>query len=113
MKVLNILILVSLAVAAGAVKSAASELKQNHPNPFSSQTSITFVLDDQQNVCLNIYDLRGNKVRGLCNRTFTADTHDVVWDGKDASGSRVPDGIYFFRLETESMKETKKMLLMR
>lgn len=114
MKTKKMVILVVLVFLASGGASAASELKQNYPNPFTAQTAIRFVLDDPQKVCLNVYDLRGGRIATLCNgEEFSADSHDVVWDGKDASGKKAPDGIYFFRIEAGSLKETRKMILIR
>lgn len=110
-KMMILMVLVYLA-SGGAAK--ASELKQNYPNPFTAQTTIRFVLDDPQKVCLNVYDLRGGKIATLCNgEELSADRHDVVWDGKDEAGRKVPDGIYFFRIEAGSLKDTRKMILTR
>jgi hypothetical protein len=37
----------------------------------------------------------------------------VVWDGRDESGDRVSNGMYFWRLQTEEGQQTRKMLLLR
>ena len=52
---------------------------------------------------------RGGVIAGL----YAPGTHDVIWDGKDASGQQVASGIYFYRLRSGDFQDTKKMVMMK
>lgn len=91
------------------------ELRQNHPNPFNSRTTITYSITSMlnQKVSLRIYDLLGNEVRTLINSLHNQGTYRVVWDGKDDNGRRVPSGIYFLKLEVGHLGQVRKVLMIR
>lgn len=91
---------------------AVRELRQNLPNPFNPVTTIAFSLDDAQRVSLGVYDVRGRLVRALLTREEqAAGSHAVSWDGLDARGSRVPAGVYFYRVSAGSWSDTKRMVV--
>lgn len=85
----------------------------NFPNPFNSSTSIRFSISKPGTVKLNIYDLLGRKVRLLVDEFKNPGAHEVFWDGKDASGNDAASGVYFVRLQSEEMTDSRKMLLLR
>jgi len=80
------------------------------PNPFSSSTTISFILLQSQNVALQIFDMNGALIRTLADFPMQAGSHQFVWDAKDDKGNAVNAGIYFVRMETATFTETKKLL---
>ena len=84
-----------------------------HPNPFNPQTTITFALDRPRRAEVAVYDLTGRLLGVLADRSYAAGNHSVVWNGEDASGRAVPSGTYIVRLETDSVAQTRKVLLLR
>lgn len=52
----------------------------NYPNPFEYKTQITFTLDKSNNVDLNIYDIKGNKVKTLLSGRIEKVEHKIDWD---------------------------------
>ena len=76
-------------------------------------TTIPFGTPKEARARLKIYDLTGKKVRTLMAGTVAAGHHTVTWNGRDDSGQKVAPGIYFYRLETEQFKDTKKLILLR
>ncbi|RKX29952.1 MAG: hypothetical protein DRP71_15800 [Verrucomicrobia bacterium] len=83
------------------------------PNPFNPRTSINFSLPAAAHVELGIYDLRGRLVTVLTNQIFAAGNHSVTWAGTDAKGRQLSSGVYFARLRTGEVLQTRKMLLVR
>ena len=62
---------------------------------------------------LSIYNIAGQKVRGLVSEFLTAGWHTVVWDGKDDRGAPVSAGIYFARLTCSGRAATGKMVMVK
>ena len=91
----------------------AFALHQNHPNPFGPRTRIDFALDREEHVSLAIYDVSGKLVRALVNRRLPVGNHLAEWDGRNRAGSRVPNGIYFYRLKASRNTMTRKAVLVR
>jgi hypothetical protein len=89
-------------------------LEQNFPNPFNPTTRIEFALPQSARVSLAIYNAIGQEVaRLLNNEDRVAGDHTLTWDGRDAAGTVVPTGVYFYRLQTPNMQITKKMILVK
>ena len=85
----------------------------NYPNPFNSSTTISFnlIADDAK---IEIYNIKGQKVKQFEIQNLKSEIHKVVWDGTDDSGKPVGSGIYFYNLRTgNKFSETKRMLLLK
>jgi glutamine cyclotransferase len=83
-------------------------LISNYPNPFNAITTIRYNLPVASDVVIDIYDILGRKVRILEDERKQAGTHVVDFD---ASG--LASGIYFYRLQTGDVVESKGMLLLK
>lgn len=92
---------------------AEFELSQNYPNPFNPETTIKFNLKKSAHIKLTVYNMLGQKVKTLVNEKIMAGSHIANWNAKDATGNMMTSGIYYYRIESESFKATKKMLLLR
>ncbi len=88
-------------------------LRQNSPNPFNPMTTISFDLPKTSQVKLRIYDTRGRLVRTLIDETLSAGMRDAVWNGADDSGARVHSGIYYYLIEADDYRATRKMTLLK
>jgi Lamin Tail Domain len=90
-------------------------LYQNYPNPFNPSTEISFMLAENSLVELSIYDIKGRKVTTLLNdQLVSADQlQSIVWNGVDDGGKKVSSGLYFYKLDTGSKIEAKRMLLVK
>ncbi|UCE66003.1 MAG: T9SS type A sorting domain-containing protein [Candidatus Zixiibacteriota bacterium] len=88
-------------------------LCQNYPNPFNPNTIIKFGLPVKSDVRLEIFDILGRSVNVLINGELAAGYHEIIWDGKNRQGNDIASGIYFYRLETESFSDIRKMLLLK
>ena len=88
-------------------------LSQNYPNPFNPLTKIAYYLPKESIVSINIYDVKGFKVKSLVNIDMNTGNHSFVWDSTNDRGDIVSTGIYFFTLQTDEFSETKKMLYLK
>jgi hypothetical protein len=88
-------------------------LLQNVPNPFNPETTIAYELPEAVQVHLAIFNLVGQRVRGLVDDFKTQGRYEVRWDAKDDFGRDVGSGVYFYSLEAGSFSTTKRMLLIR
>ncbi|MBZ0204572.1 MAG: T9SS type A sorting domain-containing protein [Ignavibacteria bacterium] len=84
------------------------ELSQNYPNPFNPVTNIGFWNADFGLVSLKIYDITGREIAILLNQELKPGAYNVDFDG-----GNLGSGVYFYRLETESFSDTKKMVLVK
>ncbi len=83
-------------------------LGECYPNPFNPSTHIQYVLPSDAPVTLMIYDLLGREIARLVDGVQTAGRHEAMWNAVD-----VPSGIYFCRLVSLSLTETKRLVLMK
>ncbi len=89
------------------------ELFPPRPNPARGATSFAFVLPRSGEVRLDVYDLRGAKVRSLVSGTLEAGAHVLPWDGRDAQGRSAPPGIYAVRLQSAGQSRSQRLVLVR
>ncbi len=97
----------------GDTAAKTTHLLQNRPNPFSKQTAIQYSLANPGNVSLSIYNQAGQFVKTVENMYRQVGDHEVVWDGTNESGQVVSTGVYFYRLETDHVAETKRMIMLK
>ena len=88
-------------------------LDQNAPNPFNPSTQITFTLPEPGPVHLVIYNLLGQEVHTLVEDRLPAGVHRVVWDGENDSGKQAASGIYLYRIDTNGLVQTRRMVLLK
>jgi hypothetical protein len=91
----------------------AAHLFQNYPNPFNPETRIRFELPARGRAQLRIYSVKGQVIRTLIEKDMAAGPHSIRWDGRDDLGQSVASGVYFYSLSTPSVKESRKMILLR
>ncbi len=90
-----------------------TELQNNYPNPFNPVTNIAFSLDEAAHVTLEVYNVKGEKVKTLVDNDLPADTYNKVWNGTDANSRSVSSGVYFYKMKAGSYTVTKKMILLK
>ncbi|MDZ7332440.1 MAG: phosphodiester glycosidase family protein [candidate division KSB1 bacterium] len=84
------------------------KLHQNFPNPFNPITRISFELPKDSDVKLEVFNARGEKVANLVDGRFPAGAHDVAFDAKHLS-----TGIYWYRMEADNFRMTRKMVVLK
>ncbi|MDP3114517.1 MAG: FlgD immunoglobulin-like domain containing protein [Candidatus Cloacimonadaceae bacterium] len=88
-------------------------LIQNYPNPFNPTTTISFSIPAGMQCSLDIYNLRGQRVKTLLDEKMIAGKHSITWNGDDDNGRKVTSGVYIYRLNTPNSSKAAKMLLMK
>jgi hypothetical protein len=84
-------------------------LLQNHPNPFSSTTSIKYYLPQKVKVTLEVLDVSGRTIETLIDNVESIGEHTITYDG-----SKLSSGTYLYRLRTSTgFTQSKKMLLVK
>lgn len=84
------------------------KLKQNYPNPFNPITKIKFQISKFSNVNLTVFDIRGREIITLVNETLKPGTYETEFNAEN-----YPSGIYFYKLQSQTHKETLKMCLIK
>ena len=95
------------------IVSHVVDLGNNYPNPFNPETTINYSLKENTKISLNIYNIKGEKVKTLVNKLLPAGEHSIIWKGKNDSGKSVTSGVYFYKLKAGEFNCTKKMILMK
>jgi flagellar hook assembly protein FlgD len=77
-----------------------TELKGNYPNPFNPITTISFSLNNlnTENSEIEIYNLKGQKVKKLEIRNLELGINNITWNGTDDNDQPVSSGIYLYKL---------------
>jgi hypothetical protein len=96
-------------IASASTGAMVNRLEQNRPNPFSEGTSISYTLAKAGTATIEIVDMVGNTVR-----TFTVSgSGSLTWDGTDAGGTAVANGVYVYKLVGEGFSISKKLTVAR
>lgn len=94
--------------------NSIGSLFQNKPNPFISETEIRFVVTYPGQITnITIYDVNGVKIKTLFDEKVSIGEYSVIWNGTDDSGNSVPEGVYFYHYQNNTIIETKQMILMK
>lgn len=89
-------------------------LRQNYPNPFNAGTTLSFYLQQPENVTLTIYNALGQAMSTpISNQYYSSGNHMVHWDGLDQRGAPASSGIYFVELTVRQQLQKIKIVLVR
>ena len=88
-------------------------LHQNYPNPFNPITVISFSLNKEEFVSIDIYNMTGKHIICLINDKKKVGTHSINWSGKDKNDALITTGQYLYKLSTSSSSTVMKMLFIK
>ncbi|HSP89111.1 MAG TPA: T9SS type A sorting domain-containing protein [Ignavibacteriaceae bacterium] len=99
-----------------SVKEAEStninlKFNQNFPNPFNLSTTISYLVPKNQPVEIIIFDILGKKVKSLFEGYSESGVNEIVWDGKNERNEIVNSGMYFYRIKSNEIILSGKMVL--
>jgi Neuraminidase (sialidase) len=100
--------LTSIPKQANTVIPKTHKLFQNYPNPFNPSTTIRFNLCENAHVKLTVYNLLGQKIATLIDKTMLAGEKGIVWYAEG-----IPSGTYFYRLDAGKYSEVREMTLIK
>ncbi len=83
-------------------------LNDNYPNPFNPTTGISYQLDEEMDVRLEVFNVLGERVSTLVDERQGAGAYATRFDAGD-----LPSGVYFYKLTTPKEEFTKKMMLLK
>jgi hypothetical protein len=82
-------------------------------NPFSERVSIRYRLEEGAPVRVSVYDILGREVAQLANGWHEAGHHQRVWDGLRQRGEQMPSGIYWIRVQSGTLRESRAVVMSR
>ena len=90
-----------------------SSYLNNVPNPFNSETVITYKLQNLTYITLKIYNILGQEIRTLVAKEQSPGDYQVLWDGRNNAGQIVSGGIYIYQLKAGDFVMTKKLTFLK
>lgn len=93
--------------------SNSFKLAEGYPNPFNDSLTITFGLEQETQVLIQVFDVLGRRVADLGSSRYSAGRHNVAWQGLDQNGNELNSGIYMVVLTSEGSANTMKTTLLK
>jgi hypothetical protein len=84
-----------------------------HPNPFNPSTTISFTLEREGPVVVDVFDLTGRRIRRLADGRYPVGDYALEWDGCHDDGRSAPSGSYMLRIMTEYGRRSQGVVLIR
>jgi len=84
-----------------------------YPNPFTKHITISYQLNENTHIKLQVYDIMGKKIKSLADEFQSAGDHIIKWDGTNDKGINGRAGFYICRLETAGMVINKKIFFFK
>ncbi len=109
---LNELIQNTLSANNTALNPTSVKVYQNFPNPFNPTTTIHYTSPPSLVTKILIFDLVGNVINSFTRYDNVPGSKYITWNATNYVGQKVSSGIYFFSVETNGIKQTRKMILL-
>lgn len=84
----------------------------NYPNPFSDKTTISFNVDNEEQVVIEVYDLLGRKLNTLLNESINVGKKEVIWNATNYKGQRLKAGVYLISIQAKSGTTVLKAIIL-
>lgn len=83
-------------------------LSQNYPNPFNPETTIDFSVPEESNVCIKIYNILGQNIETIVNKTYPAGNYKVKLTAENFSS-----GVYYYTMKSGSYFKVRRMVIVK
>jgi hypothetical protein len=84
------------------------KLYQNYPNPFNPTTKISYKINIEGMVVLQVYNLVGQVIKVLVSEIQAPGRYEVEFDG-----SELTSGVYLYKLQINGYTSVKRMTLLK
>ena len=92
--------------------SVHSFVGRNSPNPFSGTTAFEIFVERPADVTIEVFDTTGRRVWQSI-RSAPTGRYVYLFDGRDATGRALPSGVYYYRVTTGALQESRRMVILR
>ena len=86
---------------------------KNYPNPFNPTTKIAFEIGESGKTKVEVFNVKGQKIKTLLNEKMEIGKHSVMWNGNDSNNKRVSSGMYFYKVTVNGNQKTNKMIMLK
>jgi len=91
-----------------------NNINYSFPNPFTHETTIYFSLKEADEVTIEVFDFKGQKIKRLLKSSLLdKGTYSVNWDASSDKGYAVEPGIYYYRITIGEEVYSGKMVYMQ
>ena len=86
----------------------------NYPNPFNPSTTIEFSIQNNSEVEISIFNVKGQLIKTISQKRYAKGSHSIIWNGDDEFNKQVCSGIYFYKLNLNGKNvATNKCILLK
>ena len=89
------------------------ELIGCYPNPFNPNINIDFSIPYRTMVSVDVYDIKGNKIKTLVSQNLDAGFISLNWNGINDSGTFISSGVYLIKINAGDQQITQKITMLK
>lgn len=83
------------------------------PNPFNPRARVSLFLSERGLIRVEVFDVRGRRVKTLQEGVLPAGNHELIWQGDDDTASPVASGVYWIQLHSAQGTHRERVALVR
>jgi hypothetical protein len=80
------------------------------PNPSRAETFVQFELEKPERIEVEVFDIRGRRVKRIAHGWFPSGHHESAWNGCDELGRQSSPGVYFVRVAASGRHATRRIV---
>ncbi len=90
-----------------------------YPNPFGfksdakSGLSFAITLPAKDNVKIEIFNIKGQKVKSIFTPNLNKGLNKIIWNGLDDSGRKISSGVYLYKVSSHKNEKCQKFLILK
>ncbi len=85
----------------------------NYPNPFHTQTSIDYRVNETGRVRIDVYNLSGQLLRTLVDKELMPGEYTTTWDGTDLNGVSQQSGFFIYKMSLGGRTKSERMIMLK